>query len=126
MNKIKIKEKPLEEQRDYLLEQNMLLTGKIATLEKENVIFKKANEIIAQQRDDRDADISKLENQIEDLEAQIEKMKCCGNCKYWFCNKSSISIDENENRTVHKWNEEKQAYCDVGIKGKYQCWELAE
>ena len=40
---------------------------RIAELEKENEIFKKANEIIAQQRDDRDADISKLENYIEDL-----------------------------------------------------------
>ena len=46
------------------------------------MIFKKANEIIAQQRDDRDADISKLENQIKTLEAQIEKMKCCSNCVY--------------------------------------------
>lgn len=33
---IKIKERSVEEQRDYLLEQNMLLAGKIATLEKEN------------------------------------------------------------------------------------------
>ena len=31
----KIKVRPVEEQRDYLLEQNMLLTGKIATLEKQ-------------------------------------------------------------------------------------------
>ena len=69
MNKIKIKEKPLEEQRDYLLEQNMLLTGKIATLEKENVIFKKANEIIAQQRDNRDADIAELEKENTELKA---------------------------------------------------------
>ena len=33
---LNIKLRPVEEQRDYLLEQNMLLTGKIATLEKEN------------------------------------------------------------------------------------------
>ena len=31
----KIKERPVEEQRDFLLEQNMLLTGKIATLRKD-------------------------------------------------------------------------------------------
>ena len=52
----------------------------IAELEKENEMFKKANEIIAQQRDGRDADISILENRIEDLKSQIKKMKCCGNC----------------------------------------------
>ena len=38
----KIKVRPVEEQRDYLLEQNMLLTGKIATLEKENEELKKS------------------------------------------------------------------------------------
>ena len=48
---------------------------KINELEKENEIFKKANEIIAQQRDNRDADIA-------ELEAQIEEMKCCSNCVY--------------------------------------------
>lgn len=37
----KIKVRPVEEQRDYLLEQNMLLAGKIATLEKENAELKK-------------------------------------------------------------------------------------
>ena len=57
--------------------------NRLAELEKENEMFKKANEISAQQRDGRDADISILENRIEDLEAQIKKMKCCGNCKYW-------------------------------------------
>ena len=36
----KIKVKSVEEQRDYLLEQNMLLAGKIATLEKENAELK--------------------------------------------------------------------------------------
>ena len=37
----KIKVKSVEEQRDYLLEQNMLLAGKIATLEKENAELKR-------------------------------------------------------------------------------------
>jgi len=40
----KIKVRPVEEQRDYLLEQNMLLAGKIATLEKENAELKEALE----------------------------------------------------------------------------------
>lgn len=44
---------------------------RIKELEKENDIFKKANAIIAQQRDDRDADISILENRIEELESQL-------------------------------------------------------
>jgi hypothetical protein len=42
LNKLtKIKVRPVEEQRDILLEQNMLLTGKIATLEKENAELRK-------------------------------------------------------------------------------------
>ena len=36
MTGVKINVRSVEEQRDYLLEQNMLLAGKIATLEKEN------------------------------------------------------------------------------------------
>lgn len=43
----------------------------IDKLEKENELFKKANEIIAQQRDDRDADISTLEDRIDELEKKI-------------------------------------------------------
>lgn len=66
------------------------------------------------------------EKRIAELEIQNKKMRCCSNCKYWFCTASSISIDENENRTVHNWNKEKQVYCDVSKNGKYQCWELAE
>ena len=42
-------------------------------LEKENELFKKANEIIAKQRDDRDADIATLEGRIEELEQKLEK-----------------------------------------------------
>lgn len=38
---------------------------RIGKLEKENELFKKANEIIAQQRDGRDADISELEQRLE-------------------------------------------------------------
>ena len=40
---INIKLRPVEEQRDILLEQNMLLTGKIATLEKENLVLHEMN-----------------------------------------------------------------------------------
>ena len=67
-----------------------------------------------------------LEIKVEELEKQIEKMKCCENCKYGYCGGSSISIDKNGNKTFHNWNEEKQEYCDIGKNGKYQCWELAE
>ena len=34
--------------------------------------------------------------------------------------------DKDGNRTFHNWNEEKQAYCDIGKNGKYQCWEIEE
>jgi 3'-phosphoadenosine 5'-phosphosulfate sulfotransferase len=70
--------------------------------------------------------INNQDVKIADLEQQIEKMKNCGNCKYGYCGGSSISIDKDGNRTSHNWNEEKQAYCDVGKNGKYQCWELEE
>lgn len=46
---------------------------RIEQLEKENELFKKANEIIAQQRDERDADIATLEGRIEELEQRLEK-----------------------------------------------------
>ena len=64
------------------------------------------------------------EEYIKSLEQQIEKMKNCGNCKYGYCGGSSISIDKDGNRTFHNWNKEKQAYCDIGKNGKYQCWEI--
>jgi hypothetical protein len=41
----KIKVRPVEEQRDYLLEQNMLLAGKIATLEKENAELRNLKDV---------------------------------------------------------------------------------
>ena len=66
------------------------------------------------------------EEYIKSLEQQIEKMRNCGNCKYGYCGGSSISIDKDGNRTFHNWNEEKQAYCDIGKNGKYQCWEIKE
>ena len=71
-------------------------------------------------------DKGNLIDRCRDLEAQIEKMKNCGNCKYGYCGGSSISIDKDGNRTFHNWNEEKQAYCDIGKNGKYQCWEIKE
>lgn len=58
------------------------------------------------------------------LEQQIEKMKCCGNCRFDYCERSSECIDKDGNRTFHCWNEEKERYCDVGKEGKYQCWEI--
>lgn len=69
---------------------------------------------------------NKMEKRIAELETQIEKMRNCGNCKYGYCGGSSISIDKDGNRTFHNWNEEKQAYCDIGKNGKYQCWEIEE
>lgn len=63
---------------------------------------------------------------IKELEQQIEKMKCCGNCRFDYCERSSESIDKDGNRTFHCWNEEKEIYCDIGKNGKYQCWEIKE
>ena len=61
-----------------------------------------------------------------DLTDKIEKMKCCGNCRFGYCERSSERIDKDGNRTFHNWNEEKEKYCDVGKNGKYQCWEIKE
>jgi len=58
--------------KDPILQQGFeIICKENAELKKENEIFKRANEIIAQQRDDRDTDISILENRIE----QFEKRK---------------------------------------------------
>ena len=62
----------------------------------------------------------------KELKEQIEKMKCCGNCRFNYCERSSERIDKDGNRTFHCWNEDKEKYCDVGKNGKYQCWELAD
>lgn len=48
------------------------INERMEKLEKENELFKKANEIIAQQRDERDADIATLESRIEELEQRLE------------------------------------------------------
>lgn len=49
-----------------------------------------------------------LQNQVNELEAQIERMKCCMNCKYF---------DQNEPK-----------YCNKGVFNSYVCnkWELAK
>ena len=62
---------------------------------------------------------------INELEQQIKKMRCCQNCKYYHCHWSSETIKDGK-RTVHCWNKEKQAYCDIGEGAKYQLWEIKE
>ena len=62
---------------------------------------------------------------IEIMEEQIEKMKCCENCKYGYCDWGSESIIDGK-RQCHAWNKEKEEYCDIGYQGKYQCWQLKE
>ena len=59
---------------------------------------------------------------IKELEQQIEKMKCCGNCN-GHCSWTSESIKDGK-RTSHYWNKEKKAYCDVGKGAEYQLWEM--
>lgn len=64
---------------------------------------------------------------IRELEAQIEKMKRCSNCKYGYC-PTSYSSQKDRKVLFHNWNKEKQAYCDSGNgEGeKYQLWEIKE
>lgn len=74
MDKDEIKNRISIALKDPILQQGFeIICKENAELKKENEIFKKANEIIAQQRDDRDADISKLESRIEELEEQFKK-----------------------------------------------------
>ena len=40
-------------------------------------------EHLSKEVDDLENMKATLESKIAELEAQIEKMKCCGNCKYW-------------------------------------------
>ena len=75
----KIKVRPVEEQRDYLLEQNMLLTGKIATLEKENA---ELNNFIMQSKKDGISPINaliikNLGNQLTKAKDHIKKLLGC-------------------------------------------------
>lgn len=68
--------------------------------------------------------------EIKELKAQIEKMKCCGNCKFGYkCSLFSTQIHKEngvEYQTQAKWNKEKEKYCNVGYSGKYECWEIKE
>ncbi|MBR6612920.1 MAG: hypothetical protein IKK93_11975 [Campylobacter sp.] len=75
------REKKIAKLQESLLDVSEKATKRIAELEKENEMFKKANEIIAQQRDGRDADISILENQIEVLEEENKKLKSEKGCE---------------------------------------------
>ena len=72
-------------------------------------------------------DLTFTSAEVDRLKAQIEKMKCCENCKYKHCDWSSKSIDKDGKITFHNWNETKQDYCDIGNGrgAKYQLWELA-
>ena len=70
------------------------------------------------------------EQETKELEAQIEKMKCCSNCKFGYkCSLFSTQIHKEngvEYQTQAKWNKEKEKYCNVGYSGKYECWEIKE
>ncbi len=83
------------------------LENKIADydkLERENEMFKKANEIIAKQRDDRDADISLLENRNDELESQNSKakellkkaIKCTWSIDYFVVDEINEFLKENK------------------------------
>ena len=73
---LNIKLKPLEEQRDFLLEQNMLLTGKIATLEKENAELKDYRlTTVAKQQTDLSKYALNLEHKLSWYDDQLTKAK---------------------------------------------------
>lgn len=96
-----------------------IICKKLSKLEKEN---EELNEIRNGQariiNNDTDR-IEKLEKEIAELKAQIEKMKCCHSCKNCeinFTNDSGIKYGCKKLR--HK--------SDDCILNDYHCWELAE
>ena len=106
-----------EEQKKYTEAVNKMF--KPVESEKEKLLAKHILEL--------QADKGRLTDRVRELEAQIEKMKCCANCKYFYCPTSSRN--EKDGKVLfHNWNKEKQAYCDCGNgEGKkYQLWEIKE
>ena len=73
----KIKVRPLEEQRDFLLEQNILLTGKMATLEKENAELKGLKDVATLIRANNDTvtTLMQLNNMLVSKSQQLTKAK---------------------------------------------------
>ncbi len=115
--------------KDPILQQGFeIICRELADLQKENK--GKRIEELEQQNKALQTSFDMLkendEKVIRQMGEQIEKMKCCGNCRFDYCERSSERIDKDGNRTFHCWNEEKEKYCDVGKNGKYQCWEIKE
>ena len=52
-------------------------------LEKENAELKKDRDYFSGALDKQVEATMELQKKYQELEAQIEKMKCCGNCKYF-------------------------------------------
>lgn len=59
------------------------------------------------------------EKRIKELEAQIEKMKCCGNCKHY---KPVVTINES----ISNMCEDYYDGCNNNIYEPYNKWELKE
>ncbi|MBO4640862.1 MAG: hypothetical protein J5710_14015 [Treponema sp.] len=107
-----------------LRSENIKLKEKIKELEK----YEKQKEWIRDKfRETMQSECEQKDKQIAELKAQIEKMRCCSNCRYKYksCSWTSESIKDGK-ITSHYWNKEKQAYCDVGEGAEYQLWEMKE
>ena len=129
---------------DYVEERTHIKEAYLAGAEpreKRIIELKDENNKLLDVINNQDVKIADLEKENKNLEGclfaeqehtlmsekQIEKMKCCQNCKWQYCECSSAFIDKDTGKeTKHCWNEEKEKYCDVGFEGKYQCWELRE
>ena len=96
----------------------------IADLKETNAILSESASINHEDIEYKVSVIEQRNKRIAELKQQIEKMKCCANCRFGYCERSSECIDKDGNKYFHCWNEEKEKYCDVGKNGKYQCWEL--
>ena len=68
------------------LESLDVVSAKMNDLEKENAELKHNKKTVVHLADCLE---EKMKERIEELEQQIEKMKCCGNCKFKDCNKTS-------------------------------------
>lgn len=62
---------------------------------------------------------SEQEKRIEELEAQIDKMKCCGNCEHY---KPVVTVNES----ISNMCEDYYDGCNNNIYEPYNKWELKE
>lgn len=106
---LKIKNENLFLRNTMLLKENQKLRDKITALLNGN--YQTENEKLEEENNKLLDVISNYEVKFADLEQQIDKMKCCGNCKWQVCDECG-------------------EFCDYkgmsGVSGDCDKWEIKE